>query len=100
MARSFTPKSRAVILQEFVMLYSIAVVAARRGEGLGAALLSQLRELALTDEIKVIYGVCSADSAGFYEAEGYRRPGQAMHPSGPCPRGQGILLEGDSDPPP
>lgn len=72
MARSFTPNARASILQEFVMLYSIAVVATRRGEGLGAAQLVRLRELALADQMKVIYGVCSADSVGFYEAHGFR----------------------------
>lgn len=58
-------------LAEFVMLYDVATTPNRRTEGLAKVLLEELESRVLKTTAHTIYGVCSADSAGFYRRQGY-----------------------------
>lgn len=69
--RGLPAGSGTAALRDYVMLYSLAVSKERRRQGLGAALLDRLESQVAEGTSQMIYGVCAADSAEFYDARGY-----------------------------
>lgn len=69
--RGLAAEAGTAALKNYVMLYSIAVSKKRRRLGLGAALFDRLESRMAEGSSQMIYGVCAADSAEFYDARGY-----------------------------
>ncbi|MDO5867116.1 MULTISPECIES: GNAT family N-acetyltransferase [Paenarthrobacter] len=91
------PESGTAALEDFVMLYSIAVSESRRREGLGRELLDRLEQQIAEDKPRVIYGVCASDSAKFYQRSGYDvRPPESMLVLKWGSRNSGFPITGDA----
>lgn len=98
MSMKAPPKDAGVAaLADFVMLYAIAIDNKQRRKGLGARLLSDLHERVAATTAHTVYGVCTADSVGFYRAQGYavQERNESLHVAwGTAPMRFGI--EGDA----
>lgn len=67
----FTALAEEGALRTFVMLYAVAVRSGHRREGLGNALTRALENRLDRTDVRIIYGVCAADSAPFYRGAGF-----------------------------